>query len=42
MIIGLIPIYKEDFLEVKIEIYYYIIGVISKSIFKFFFLYIVV
>ena len=34
MIIGLIPIYKGDFLEKKIEIYHQTIEMIIKSIFK--------
>lgn len=42
MMIGLISIYKGDFLEVKIEISLYIIGMITKSIFKSSLLYIVV
>ena len=32
--IGLIPIYKRDSLEVKIEIYHQTMGMITKSIFK--------
>ena len=42
MIVGLIPIDKRDFLEVKIEIYHQTIRIIIKKIFKSLFLYIVV
>lgn len=42
IIIELIPIYKGDFHEVKIQIYHQIMGVITKDIFKSFLLYIVV
>lgn len=34
MMISFIPIYKRDFLEIKIEIYYKIMGVVIKDIFK--------
>lgn len=42
MMIGLIPIYERDSFEVKIEIYYQIMTVIPKSMFKHFYLCIVV
>ncbi len=42
MIAGLIPIYKRDFLEVKIEIYYQTMGMITKDMFKSLFWYIIV
>lgn len=42
MIIGFISIYKENILEVKIEIYYQSMGVITKNMFKFLLLHIVV
>lgn len=31
IIVGLIPIYKNDFLDVKIKIYYQTIGIITKN-----------
>lgn len=42
MMIGIIFIYKRDCLKFEIEIYYQIISVIIKSIYKSLFLYIVV
>ena len=42
MMFGLILIYKRHSLKVKMEIYYQIMGIITKAIFKSLFLWIVI
>lgn len=42
MIVGLIPIYKEDYFEFKIEIYYPTLKIIRKNMFKSLFWYMII